>query len=142
MKWLTTSAHKISKNNRPVQWISPIGLPCIQPYIEEQYKVVKGVKIPIFNNKSHNVNKRKQMNAFPPNFVHSLDASHMMLTASRCIKEDINFVAVHDSYWCHNCDVDRMNVLLKEEVRCLLVCGVAQKEYTRRAAKLLPSNKC
>ena len=30
------------------------------------------------------VNAMKQASAFPPNFVHSLDATHMMLTALEC----------------------------------------------------------
>lgn len=30
------------------------------------------------------VNSQKQASAFPPNFVHSLDATHMMLTALEC----------------------------------------------------------
>lgn len=30
------------------------------------------------------VNSVKQASAFPPNFIHSLDATHMMLTALEC----------------------------------------------------------
>ena len=30
------------------------------------------------------VNGVKQASAFPPNFIHSLDATHMMLTALEC----------------------------------------------------------
>lgn len=30
------------------------------------------------------VNPMKQSSAFPPNFIHSLDATHMMLTALEC----------------------------------------------------------
>lgn len=30
------------------------------------------------------VNAIKQASAFPPNFIHSLDATHMMLTALEC----------------------------------------------------------
>lgn len=60
-------------------------------------------------------NKKKQQSAFPPNFVHSIDASHMMMTASRCTHEGIDFAAVHDSFWCHAANVDRMSRLLREE---------------------------
>lgn len=31
-------------------------------------------------------NTRKQKNGFPPNFIHSLDSSHMMLTALHCYR--------------------------------------------------------
>ena len=30
------------------------------------------------------VNPMKQSSAFPPNFIHSLDATHMMLTSLEC----------------------------------------------------------
>lgn len=30
------------------------------------------------------VNTQKQASAFPPNFIHSLDATHMMLTSLEC----------------------------------------------------------
>ena len=30
-------------------------------------------------------------------------------------QEGLAFAAVHDSYWTHACDVDRMNTLLREE---------------------------
>lgn len=60
------------------------------------------------------VNPSKQASAFPPNFVHSLDASHMMLTSLACNQSNITFAAVHDSYWTHACDVDSMSTLLRE----------------------------
>ena len=111
------SARVITSTNRPIQWISPAGLPCIQPYVSSKpAKEIKSRKMHIDYNKAiSRVDSRKQSGAFPPNFVHSLDASHMMMTANRCCSEGINYISVHDSYWCHGCDVDRLNVILKEE---------------------------
>ena len=34
---------------------------------------------------SRKPNVRKQCNGFPPNYIHSLDATHMMLTAIYCL---------------------------------------------------------
>lgn len=34
---------------------------------------------------------KRQRSAFPPNFVHSLDGSHMMMTAVACRKAGLNF---------------------------------------------------
>lgn len=51
----------------------------------------------------------KQKNAFPPNFVHSLDSSHMMLTSMFCERSGITFVSVHDCYWTHPSTVHIMN---------------------------------
>lgn len=61
------------------------------------------------------VNKQKQNSAFPPNFVHSIDSTHMMLTALNCKREGITFAGVHDSYWTHAADVKRMNEILRSQ---------------------------
>ncbi|GAB4853640.1 DNA-directed RNA polymerase 3B, chloroplastic [Ancistrocladus abbreviatus] len=58
---------------------------------------------------------RKQRTAFPPNFVHSLDGSHMMMTAVACRDAGLQFAGVHDSFWTHACDVDKMNQILREK---------------------------
>lgn len=51
----------------------------------------------------------KQRNAFPPNFIHSLDSSHMMLTALHCQRKGITFASIHDCFWTHPCTVNEMN---------------------------------
>ena len=64
-------------------------------------------------------------NAVSPNFVHSIDASHAMLTniylSRRGAERERNgtgqgivFNSVHDSYWTHACDVAEMNVQLRD----------------------------
>lgn len=59
------------------------------------------------------VDPMKQATAFPPNFIHSLDASHMILTAIACKKEGMAFAAVHDSFWTHACDIDVMSTQIR-----------------------------
>ncbi|KAF6771949.1 hypothetical protein AHF37_09646 [Paragonimus kellicotti] len=60
-------------------------------------------------------NPIKQKNAFPPNFIHSLDSCHMMLTALHCLREGITFASVHDCFWTHAATVDVMNRICREE---------------------------
>lgn len=57
----------------------------------------------------------KQKNAFPPNFIHSLDSSHMMLTSLYCERAGITFVSVHDCFWTHPCSVPIMNQICREQ---------------------------
>lgn len=57
---------------------------------------------------------KRQTTAFPPNFVHSLDSTHMMLTAIEMDKFGVPFAAVHDSYWVHAGNVDAMNHQLRQ----------------------------
>lgn len=39
----------------------------------------------------------------------------MSMTALDCSEKGIVFTAVHDSYWTHACDVDRMNDCLRNQ---------------------------
>lgn len=57
----------------------------------------------------------KQAAAMAPNYIHSIDASHMLMTARACQEQGIAFAAVHDSYWTHAGTVDQMNVALREQ---------------------------
>ena len=61
------------------------------------------------------VSTQKQKSASPPNYIHSLDSSHMLKTAIEMNKRGVTFSAVHDSYWCHPANVDEMNVVLREK---------------------------
>ena len=56
----------------------------------------------------------RQRTAFPPNFVHSLDASHLMMTAMAFNKAGGTFAGVHDSFWTHPCDVDLLATTLRD----------------------------
>ncbi|GFU85187.1 DNA-directed RNA polymerase, mitochondrial [Trichonephila clavipes] len=60
-------------------------------------------------------NIRKQKNGFAPNFIHSLDASHMMLTSLFCQRKGFTFVSVHDCYWTHALTVEIMNKICREQ---------------------------
>lgn len=61
------------------------------------------------------VNRVRQRAAFPPNYVHSLDASHMLMTAVEMNRRNYSFAAVHDSYWTHAGTITEMNQVLRQE---------------------------
>ncbi|GAA98887.1 uncharacterized protein L969DRAFT_104350 [Mixia osmundae IAM 14324] len=99
-----------------VVWTTPIGLPVAQPYRKQQRKQVKTVVQTVFISDPQTptqVDSRQQTSAFPPNFIHSLDASHLMLTAGRCKRRGLTFASVHDSFWTHAADVDVMATELR-----------------------------
>ena len=70
-----------------VVWTTPLGLPIVQPYRKTKRKQVATSLQTVYisdPNAPAAVNSMKQASAFPPNFIHSLDATHMMLTALEC----------------------------------------------------------
>ncbi|XP_042520027.1 DNA-directed RNA polymerase 2B, chloroplastic/mitochondrial-like [Macadamia integrifolia] len=116
MSWLGECAKVIASENHPVRWTTPLGLPVVQPYRKSGRHLIKtSLQILSLRRETDMVMVKRQRTAFPPNFVHSLDGSHMMMTALACKKADLNFAGVHDSYWTHACDVDEMNGILREK---------------------------
>jgi DNA-directed RNA polymerase len=100
-----------------VIWTTPLKMPVVQPYRGSKAIVIPtnlqsvSIREPV---KTDPVNRRRQLQGFAPNFVHSLDATHMLLSALKSSEIGINFAAVHDSFWTHACDIDKMNVILRE----------------------------
>ncbi|MED6149138.1 DNA-directed RNA polymerase 1B, mitochondrial [Stylosanthes scabra] len=116
MGWLGDCAKVIATTNQAVRWTTPLGLPVVQPYRQLGRHLIKtSLQILTLQRETDKVLGKRQRTAFPPNFVHSLDGSHMMMTAVACKKAGLNFAGVHDSYWTHACDVDDMNRILREK---------------------------
>jgi DNA-directed RNA polymerase, mitochondrial len=115
--WLADCARLISQQGHPVAWISPIGVPAVQPYRQTRPRnVVTVMQTLTMTDEGDDlpVHKSRQCTAFPPNYVHSLDSSHMLLTAVEMDRRGLTYSAVHDSFWTHACDVDEMNEALRE----------------------------
>ncbi|XVF43309.1 hypothetical protein PTKIN_Ptkin02bG0030000 [Pterospermum kingtungense] len=116
MGWLGECAKVIASENKPVRWTTSLGLPVVQPYRQLGRHLIKtSLQVLTLQRETDKVMVKRQRTAFPPNFVHSLDGSHMMMTAVACKKAGLNFAGVHDSYWTHACDVDEMNRILREK---------------------------
>uniref|UniRef100_A0A672LHW1 DNA-directed RNA polymerase n=1 Tax=Sinocyclocheilus grahami TaxID=75366 RepID=A0A672LHW1_SINGR len=118
-EWLTESASLIAKSGRTVEWVTPLGLPIVQPYHRIKNQTLKSSMQNLSIHISHDANEKpdsmKQKNAFPPNFIHSLDSTHMMLTSLHCYRAGLTFVSVHDCYWTHAVTVDIMNRMCREQ---------------------------
>ncbi|KAJ5356641.1 DNA-directed RNA polymerase phage-type [Penicillium concentricum] len=100
-----------------VIWTTPLGLPVVQPYRTRKTRRVSTTlqDISLVEPGCDDVvSKRKQLQAFPPNFIHSLDATHMILSANACHEAGLTFSAVHDSFWTHAADIDQMNLILRD----------------------------
>lgn len=101
-----------------VIWTTPLGLPIVQPYRRSGKKQVSTLLQTVFiedPEASRPVNALKQSTAFPPNFIHSLDATHMLMSAVACHERGLTFASVHDSYWTHARDVDEMNKVIRDQ---------------------------
>jgi DNA-directed RNA polymerase, mitochondrial len=134
-----------------VIWTTPMKLPVVQPYRKLSKRNITTSLQHIYMkapNAAVTVLKRKQMAGFPPNFIHSLDATHMMLSALKCNELGLSFASVHDSFWTHACDIPTMNSVLRnafvhmhsEDIIQRLAAEFCERYKNFLCVKLVPSN--
>lgn len=113
----TSTEELLSQFRSTLVWTTPLRMPVVQPYRKSGTRVIQTCLQDLVlaaPERSDPVHRRKQLQAFPPNFIHSLDASHMILSALECDEMGLAFAAVHDSFWTHAADVDNMNRVLRD----------------------------
>lgn len=118
MAWMAQCARLVAQHDQPVSWITPLGLPVVQPYRRDGQHAVRTLAqtvVLVDHSDKLPVSVTKQKSAFPPNYVHSLDSTHMLMTANEMEHRGLRFAAVHDSYWTHACDVPVMNDTLRRQ---------------------------
>ncbi|KAH6614314.1 hypothetical protein C7974DRAFT_404874 [Boeremia exigua] len=132
---------KIAENFKTgIIWTTPLKMPIVQPYVKDsQQMVATSLQNIVIQRRAAGdvVDKRKQLQAFPPNFIHSLDASHMLLSALKCNEMGLDFAAVHDSFWTHACDIPNLNTILRDafvRMHSEDITGRLAAEFTARYA--------
>lgn len=107
MGWLKEAARVAASGDLPVSWTTPAGFPVLQEYREEVGKRVQAhvggrlVNL-VVNIGGTKLDRRRQTLGISPNFVHSCDASHMMMTVCLAAANGVTaFAMVHDSFGTH-----------------------------------------
>lgn len=122
MDWLQEVSKVVNKTSQAIIWTTPMGLPAYQMYVEQKLHRIETywgelrIRIDLGIKKdTDKLDKRKQSNGIAPNFVHSLDASHLQATVNLLSTEGINQMAmIHDSYGCLASDIPTLNRCLRE----------------------------
>lgn len=124
LDWLMELAGRLKEQKLPVIWTTAAGFRVVHQYEEQDTRTVKagGFSLRVKVEPEEMFDRRqndRQLTAIGANFVHSLDAAHMMLTINRLLDEDASrfhdFAMDHDGYGVHACDVDELNRALREE---------------------------
>lgn len=118
MHWLKNVVRDMPKGQR-MQWRTPTGFLVQHDYqtFEEVRVELRscGVRTMLVHEPTDGVRPVQMQNAIAPNFVHSLDASHLTLTALDMQQKQLHMVAIHDSFGTHPCDVDEMHKSIREQ---------------------------
>lgn len=143
MDWLQVAAKVAARNELPIYWVTPLGLPVQQRYMQQKAKEIdfmfgKARFRLTLAEEAVKVDKRKMANGISPNFVHSMDACHMQLTVLYALDNGINsFAMIHDSYGTHAADCDLMFTLLRQAF-VDMYSGDVLREFRDGLIKQLP----
>ena len=122
MGFLQGAAVALAREEKPIAWTTPAGLPVVQ-YIQAYKSFVIDTTLLgrvqlSYATSVPKLDKRRQKTSIAPNFVHSYDAAHLMLTVCATERElgrPLSWAMVHDSFGTHAGDVQVMSVVLRKE---------------------------
>lgn len=107
MDWLQTVAKVLIKSGEDqITWVTPSGFPASQTYWEcDEHRIntrlCGGTKLMIARD-SDTADANRHRNGIAPNFIHSMDASHLTLTVLSAATAGIDALAmIHDDYGTH-----------------------------------------
>lgn len=121
MDYLKVVARSCNKRKVALRWVTPHGFPVRQAYPALRKSQVRTVllgsaQLVIREPRGDGaLDGNRQVNGVSPNFVHSLDAAHMMLTMAALGPESASWYMVHDSFGTHAGDAERLAVALREQ---------------------------
>lgn len=120
MDFLKKCARVAASADLPAQWTAPNGLRVTQPYVEEIGERVRvhymgeSIRLTVVSD-GKKVSAGEQALGIAPNYVHSLDGSHMMATVLLGAENGLDtWCMVHDSFGAHACDIGKLNAVLRE----------------------------
>lgn len=119
MDWLQKCAKVVAQEQLPVYWTTPSGFRVMRQYKNHKSRRVKTklgeaiVKLSLAEEQD-TIDKRRMANAISPNFVHSMDATHLVMSV--CVAEDNGidaFAMIHDSFGTHAADTAMLAACLR-----------------------------
>jgi DNA-directed RNA polymerase len=119
MDWLKAVAKIAASDDLPIHWETPSGF-----LVSQDYRKYDGQRIDtticgirtqlLLQVETDKLDRRKQSAGIAPNFVHSMDASHLVATVGRCLDVGVTALAmVHDSYGTHAADAEELSRQLR-----------------------------
>jgi DNA-directed RNA polymerase len=123
MDWLQAVAKVVAKAGHPISWTSPSGFVVKQDYRKSKNKKVplliagQRVQIQIADGYEDKIDSAKMALAIAPNFVHAMDAAHMLRTVEillDIVGPTIHLSMVHDSYATHAADTESLQFAIRQ----------------------------
>lgn len=135
MKYLQSLCYRVPATQH-LQWKTPLGGLVINRYTESEETTVNIrsmnlTQLLVYNRNYDVNNKRKAKSGISPNWIHSLDATHLGMIINSF---DGDIMPIHDSVATHACDVDAMHSVIREQFLKLYTEHDVLQEITDAAA--------
>lgn len=123
MDWLQEVAKVVAKAGQPIEWTTPSGFRVLQDYRkikEGEVKILiagQRVKVRIADGYQEKIDSGKMALAIAPNFVHAMDAAHMLRTVEimlETVGTSTHLAMVHDSYATHAADAEDLALAIRQ----------------------------
>ena len=124
MDWLQDIAETVGKSNFPMEWMTPFGFYVYQTYYKSKQRRItthlsgrlKNYRASIREMIPYYQDIYKCRNSISPNFIHSMDASHLMFVVNDLAYEHgvKSLYLVHDCFGVHADSVDLLVRVLKD----------------------------
>lgn len=121
MEWLQKVAGLITESGEVVSWTTPNGFLVQQNYMKMRSEVIKlrfgGSQVRFYNQEeTDEIDTRRQRNGIAPNFIHSMDASHLQrVVCAESAKGTRNFMMIHDSFGTDAAHAGSLYKTIREE---------------------------
>ncbi len=127
-------------SSKPLVWKTPIfGFPVIQASQKRTKRRLKThAGFLMFSQLTDNIDSRKQTSSIAPNFIHSLDATLMMLTVERLALDYgvTSFALIHDSFAVPCTEVQHLNNAVRDSYVELFMSEPLAEWYEQLQSKL------
>jgi hypothetical protein len=127
MGYIGSMAKILAAAGKPLRWMSPSGVPVCNaerlPDVTRPRLWLGGkpYQYPAALDYLPNLDEGECRKSAAPNFVHSLDASHLAFVTLACECEGIPLACVHDSFAVLPCHADGLREILMRELRAMYV---------------------
>ena len=147
MAWLQKYAKIVAKQGFPITWTTPAGFPVWQAYPEMkalrvETKLGDGMVKLTLREEKDTINRSKMAQGIAPNFVHSMDAAHLMLSVKYAWAEGLeHFAMIHDSFATHACDTETLSACLRNAFVDMYSCHDVLSEFREDMIRMLPDSE-
>jgi Autographiviridae RNA polymerase len=121
MNFIRKLARDATNRGEVLRWTTPTGFPWAnryhEPIVETVHHEIRGeyMRHRIADGYSPNIRKTKCMNAAAPNFVHAMDAAHLIRVVNAAANEGIQVGSVHDCFACLAPQARDLRRIIREE---------------------------